>query len=108
MAPAAFKELKKQDGYKQADIWCKEYDVMKFGDSITLVYKKEAAEDGTLPALDSYQQVSHYGRLYDDLFAIHRAGNDHPKGRTFADRVRGKHGKCIPRSACKAFTERWR
>ena len=55
---------------------------MKFGNSITLVYKKEAAEYGNLPALDSYQQVSHYARLYDDLFAIHRTGNDHPKGRT--------------------------
>jgi hypothetical protein len=76
-----FRTLQQQEeGYSQAFKWRLKFDVIIFGDSNILVYKEPPTPDGSLPPLESYKQPSHYGRIFDDIHAIHMAGNDHPKG----------------------------
>jgi hypothetical protein len=100
-----FKNLAREEGYTQAFKWRSKFDVIIFGESKVLVYSEPPAPDGSFPPLESYKKPSHYGRIFDDIYAIHTAGNDHPKGRTLIERVKNKHGPSIPQSICKLFTD---
>jgi hypothetical protein len=104
-SPEEFKTLAREEGYTQAFKWRSKFDVIIFGESKTLVYSQPPTPDGTFPPLESYKQPSHYGRIFDDIHAIHTTGNDHPKGRTLVDRVKKKHGPSIPNNVCKLFTD---
>ena len=46
--------------------------------------------------VDQAMVVSHYGRVFDDLYVIHSAGG-HCKAKTFEARIKLKHGSSIPR-----------
>ena len=99
-----FKFLQKKEQYNQAYTWVKQYDIFTCGGSDLLVYKPKIDSDGNTPPLDTYLIVSHYDRMFDDLHSIHCNGNDHPKARTLAARVKEKFGKSIPIWVQKIFT----
>ena len=69
-----------------------------------MAYKAVVDVNGNLPALDSLQVVSNYDRMFDNLHSIYCDGNDHPKARTLAARVKDKFGRNIPVWVEKIFT----
>ena len=100
-----FKYLQSQTKYNQAYSWVKVYDVFTCGASELVVYKSAVDTDGNLPPLDSYQIVSNYDRMFTDIHSIHSDGNDHPKARTLAARIKVKFGRSIPLWVQKIFTD---
>ena len=111
----ARKALQKEPGNEQAYAWVKKYGLLTLGGASVLVLKpdtgkskKEGEPDGSVPeaapALEETVIVSHQGRAFEDLEALHLAGG-HSKGRSLENAVQTKHGKTIPRWACALFTE---
>ena len=97
--------------------WLKKYAVVGAGDSGVLIYAEDVAGDGAdvdgeeadgagggggdnPNALDTAKVVSHAGRMFDDLYAIHVEGG-HCKSRTFENRLKMRFGKSIPRFAVR-------
>ena len=97
---AAFKDLSTQEGYTQAYKWVKKYDCITLEDKDVLIFMQEEGA-----ALEDAIQVSHSGRVFEDFHAIHTENNDHPKARTFKNRVVSKFGKSIPVWLQKIFTD---
>ena len=96
--------------HTQGYAWIKKYAVFRAADSEVLVYQPEqsdkaegAAEPAALPpALDQALVVSHQGRVFEDLHAVHLAGG-HSKAKTFREAVKVKFGKSIPQWVQEAF-----
>jgi hypothetical protein len=107
------KEEKKALGSK-AYAWKSKYAVVGDGENALLIYassgaagdddkeEQDNAAGAQAPmaasgaALDQAVMVSHGGRMFEDLFAVHEAGG-HCKARTFEARLKAKFGKSIPR-----------
>ena len=50
-------------------------------------YKTEAGAYINLPSLDSYQLVSIYDRIFDDIHLVHSDRKDHPKAKTLTAHI---------------------
>ena len=89
----------KNERGKSAYALMKKYTAVTFAGETVLIYN----DNGATSALDQAVLVSHSGRVFDDLTRIHLEGG-HCKGRTFAERVKIKHGKSIPRWMTEVFS----
>ena len=97
--------MQKNPKYNQAYSWVKLYEYFSFSGKDIVAYEAVDDVDGNLPALDSLQDVSNYDQMFGDLHSIHCEGNDHPKARMLAARVKNKFGKSIPVWVQKIFTD---
>ena len=90
----------KNERGKHAYSSMKKYEAVTVAGETVLIFRERDADDGAaatsegavaLP-LDQAVLVSHRGRVFDDLCRIHLEGG-HCKAKTFAARVKVKHGK---------------
>ena len=89
----------KNERGKNAYTSMKKYTALTIAGETVLIY---SAPEGATSALDQAVLVSHSGRVFDDLTRIHLEGG-HCKAKTFAARVKAKHGKSIPRWMIELF-----
>ena len=99
-AANAFKLKEVQKEYPRVYYWNKKYTLLRFPDGANILTFK----DNPREALDATMVVSHQGRVFDDLLALHIAGG-HCKARTFYDRSTTKHGQSIPRWVTNLFVK---
>ena len=99
----------------------KKYALFGTGSATVLIYNSDAqkqdveaagteddvGQDGVaapVEALDKTVVVSHSGRVFEDLHAIHINGG-HCKARTFLNRVKAQFGKSVPERLVQLYVE---
>ena len=103
----------RRERWHQGHAWVKKYALFGTGSATVLMYLSDVqkqdvgaadtedgvGEDGVAApveaALDKTVVVSHSGRVFEDLHAIHINGG-HCKARTFLNRVKAQFGKSVP------------
>jgi hypothetical protein len=102
--PTLTPQERKESQWTQGYAWAKKYSVIIVGESNVLVFNEKeagkATDDGAQlpplqPALDQATQVTHQGKVFEDLLAVHVSGG-HCKAKAFRDGVKKNFGKSVP------------
>ena len=102
--PTLTPQERKESQWTQGYAWAKKYSVIIVGESKVLVFNEKeagkATDDGAQlpplqPALDQATQVTHQGKVFEDLLAVHVSGG-HCKAKAFRDGVKKTFGKSVP------------
>ena len=97
-----------REKWSQCYAWSNKYALFGDGAAAILIHnrvaEKESAAATVGGARDNIVYVSHAGRVFEDLHAIHVYG-DHAKPRPFLHMVRAKFGKSISERVCMLFIE---
>ena len=112
----------RRERWHQGHAWVKKYALFGTGSATVLMYLSDVqkqdvgaadtedgvGEDGVAApveaALDKTVVVSHSGRVFEDLHAIHINGG-HCKARTFLNRVKAQFGKSVPERLVQLYVE---